>query len=114
MKPHNNQIELRNVRLDGVKQNADGSLFVSGYINKAGIWSQVLGRNTKFIEQIRSVAFNRALERAENNDFLYEHDKNKILADTRSGKLILRENSPHGSRPRKNPIKIQHSPYLLL
>ncbi|MGE7887829.1 phage major capsid protein [Bacillus cereus] len=91
-KPHNNQIELRNVRLKGVKQNADGSLFVSGYVNETSTWSQTLGRNTKFIEQIRPGAFKRALERAKNIDFLYEHDKNKILADTRSGKLILREN----------------------
>ncbi|WP_220388964.1 phage major capsid protein [Bacillus nitratireducens] len=79
------------MRLDGVKQNADGSLFVSGYVNKTGTWSQVLGRNTKFIEQIRSGAFKRALERAENIDFLYEHDNKKILANTQSGKLVLRE-----------------------
>lgn len=91
MKHHNNQIELRNVRLDGVQQNADGSLFVSGYVNKTGTWSQVLGRKTKFIERIEPGAFKRALERAENIDFLYEHDNNKILADTRSGKMILRE-----------------------
>ncbi|MED3681825.1 phage major capsid protein [Bacillus thuringiensis] len=91
MQNHNNQIELRNVRLDGVQQNADGSLLVSGYVNETGTWSQVLGRNTKFIEQIRSGAFKRALERAENIDFLYEHDNKKILADTQSGKLVLRE-----------------------
>ncbi|WP_179878673.1 hypothetical protein [Bacillus cereus] len=30
-----------------------GLTFVSGYVNKTGTWSQVLGRNTKFIEQIR-------------------------------------------------------------
>ncbi|MGX5541508.1 phage major capsid protein [Bacillus wiedmannii] len=88
-----NQIELRNVRLDGVKQNADGSLFVSGYVNETDTWSQTLGRNTKFIEQIRPGAFKRALERAKNIDFLYEHDNNKILADTRSGKLVLREDN---------------------
>ncbi|PEN68497.1 phage major capsid protein [Bacillus wiedmannii] len=91
MQNHNNQIELRNVRLDGVQQNADGSLFVSGYVNETSTWSQVLGRNTKFIEQIIPGAFKRALERAENIDFLYEHDNNKILADTQSGRLILRE-----------------------
>ncbi|WP_242309935.1 phage major capsid protein [Bacillus cereus group sp. BfR-BA-01331] len=91
MQNQKNQIELRNVRLDGVKQNADGSLFVSGYVNETSTWSQTLGRNTKFIEQIMPGAFKRALERAENIDFLYEHDNNKILADTRSGKMILRE-----------------------
>ncbi|MDM5038904.1 phage major capsid protein [Bacillus sp. OR-18] len=91
MQNHNNQIELRNVRLDGVKQNADGSLFVSGYVNETDTWSQVLGRKTKFIEKIMPGAFKRALERAENIDFLYEHDKEKILADTQSGRLILRE-----------------------
>ncbi|MDA1678654.1 phage major capsid protein [Bacillus cereus group sp. TH152-1LC] len=91
MQNQKNQIELRNVRLDGVQQNADGSLFVSGYVNKTGTWSQTLGRKTKFIEQIRSGAFKRALERAENIDFLYEHDNKKILADTQSGKLVLRE-----------------------
>ncbi|MCU4898084.1 phage major capsid protein [Bacillus cereus] len=91
MENHNNQIELRNVRLDGVQQNADGSLFVSGYVNETDTWSQVLGRKTKFIEKIMPGAFKRALERAENIDFLYEHDNNKILADTRSGKLVLRE-----------------------
>ncbi|HDR4366789.1 TPA: phage major capsid protein [Bacillus cereus] len=91
MQNQKNQIELRNVRLDGVQQNADGSLFVSGYVNKTGTWSQTLGRKTKFIEKIMPGAFKRALERAENIDFLYEHDNNKILADTRSGKLVLRE-----------------------
>lgn len=91
MKHNNNQIELRNVRLDGVQQNADGSLFVSGYVNETGTWSQTLGRKTKFIEKIMPGAFKRALERAENIDFLYEHDKEKILADTQSGRLILRE-----------------------
>ncbi|EPZ0458721.1 phage major capsid protein [Bacillus sp. CD3-5] len=91
MQNHNNQIELRNVRLDGVQQNADGSLFVSGYVNETSTWSQTLGRKTKFIEKIMPGAFKRALERAENIDFLYEHDNNKILADTRSGKMILRE-----------------------
>ncbi|HHK5536342.1 TPA: phage major capsid protein [Bacillus mobilis] len=79
------------MRLDGVKQNADGSLFVSGYVNETDTWSQVLGRNTKFIEKIMPGAFKRAIERAENIDFLYEHDKEKILADTQSGKLVLRE-----------------------
>jgi len=93
MEHHNNQIELRNVRLDGVQQNADGSLFVSGYVNETGTWSQTLGRKTKFVEQIMPGAFKRALERAENIDFLYEHDNNKILADTQSGKLVLREDN---------------------
>ncbi|RGO19718.1 phage major capsid protein [Bacillus cereus] len=92
MQNQKNQIELRNVRLDGVKQNADGSLFVSGYVNETGTWSQTLGKKTKFIEQIMPGAFKRALERAENIDFLYEHDNKKILANTQSGKLLLREN----------------------
>lgn len=91
MQNHNNQIELRNVRLDGVQENTDGSFFVSGYVNETGTWSQTLGKNTKFIEQITPGAFKRALDRAENIDFLYNHDNEKILASTKSGKLTLRE-----------------------
>lgn len=91
MKNQNNQIELRNMRLEGVKENADGSFFVSGYVNEYS-WSEVLGTTTKFRERIVPGAFTRALARAKNVEFLYEHDKEKILADTKSGKLTLKEN----------------------
>lgn len=86
-----NQIEVRSMRLDGVKENADGSLLVSGYVNETGSWSQTLGTNTKFIEKIESGAFQRALSKNSNVDFLYNHDKNQVLADMESNTLTLKE-----------------------
>lgn len=86
------KLEFRNdMRLESVKQNADGSLFVKGYVNETNSWSKVLGTTTKFVEKIMPGAFERALKRAKNVEFLYEHDNKQILSDMKSGNLTLKE-----------------------
>lgn len=72
--------------------NSDGSLTVSGYVNKTGEPSNVLGTTKKFVEKIAKGAFRRALEnRSGDIDFLAEHDTKKILSSTRNGSLELIE-----------------------
>ncbi|MCU5578879.1 phage major capsid protein [Bacillus toyonensis] len=90
-----NKFEIRQLDINGVTENADGSLTVSGYVNETDTWSQVLGTTNRFIEKIVPGAFKRALERNKNVEFLYNHDKEQILADQASGKLELKEDE-HG------------------
>lgn len=87
----NEKIELRNVNVELVGEKTEGSFFVSGYVNKTGQWSQPLGRNQKFIEQIKPGTFKRALGQGNDIHFLAEHDDAKLLASTKNGSLILRE-----------------------
>ncbi|MFJ6030579.1 phage major capsid protein [Bacillus toyonensis] len=87
-----NKFEIRkDISLNGVTENADGSLTVSGYVNETDKWSQVLGTTNRFVEKIVPGAFERALKRNKNVEFLYNHDKEQILADQESGKLELKE-----------------------
>ncbi|WP_242305733.1 phage major capsid protein [Bacillus cereus group sp. BfR-BA-01451] len=88
----NKTIELRNldVELVGSKET-DGSLFVSGYVNKTEQLSQPLGRKQKFVEKIERGTFTRALQQGNEIHFLAEHDNEKILSSTRNGSLSLRE-----------------------
>ncbi|PGC57703.1 phage major capsid protein [Bacillus wiedmannii] len=85
-------IELRNldVELVGSKET-DGSLFVSGYVNKTEQLSQPLGRKQKFVEKIERGTFTRALQQGNEIHFLAEHDNAKLLSSTRNGSLSLRE-----------------------
>ncbi|MED3578324.1 phage major capsid protein [Bacillus thuringiensis] len=87
----NNVMELRNVNVELVGENTDGSFFVNGYVNMTSQWSQPLGRNQKFIERIEPGTFKRALERGNDIHFLAEHDNAKLLASTKNGSLVLRE-----------------------
>ncbi|PHD69876.1 phage major capsid protein [Bacillus toyonensis] len=87
----NQTIELRNVNVELVGSETDGSLFVSGYVNKTGQWSQPLGNKRKFVEQITPGTFTRALEQGNDIHFLAEHDNAKLLASTKNGSLVLRE-----------------------
>lgn len=87
----NKTIELRNVDVELVGEKTEGSFFVSGYVNKTGQDSQPLGRNQKFIERIEPGTFKRALERGNDIHFLAEHDNAKLLASTKNGSLVLRE-----------------------
>lgn len=88
----NKTIELRdvNVELVGSKET-DGSLFVSGYVNKTEQLSQPLGRKQKFVEKIERGTFTRALQQGNEIHFLAEHDNAKLLASTKNGSLVLRE-----------------------
>ncbi|PET04402.1 phage major capsid protein [Bacillus cereus] len=87
----NQTIELRNVNVELVGSETDGSLFVSGYVNKTGQWSQPLGNKKKFVERIEPGTFKRALEQSNEINFLAEHDNAKLLASTKNGSLVLRE-----------------------
>lgn len=86
------KLELRqvDVELSGVKEES-GELLVSGYVNQTGQWSQPLGRENRFIEQIAPGTFTRALDKGNDVHFLAEHDNAKLLASTKNGSLQLRE-----------------------
>ncbi|MED2708629.1 phage major capsid protein [Bacillus toyonensis] len=87
----NKKIELRNVNVELVGEKTEGSFFVSGYVNKTGQWSQPLGRDQKFVEKIEPGTFKRALEQSNDIHFLAEHDNKLLLASTKNGSLVLRE-----------------------
>lgn len=83
------KMELRNSQ---VSLNSDGDLVVSGYVNKPGTLSEVLGSVKKFRERIQPGAFKRALQnRSQEIDFLAEHDPKQVLASTRNDSLTIRE-----------------------
>ncbi|WP_242068876.1 phage major capsid protein [Bacillus tropicus] len=91
MQHMNEKIELRNVNVELVGEKTEGSFFVSGYVNKTGQWSQPLGRENRFIERIEPGTFTRALKQGNDIHFLAEHDNAKLLASTKNGSLVLRE-----------------------
>ncbi|CAM5206401.1 hypothetical protein UACE39S_01735 [Ureibacillus acetophenoni] len=85
-------IELR-FRTTEIRANEDGSMKVSGYVNKTEKLSEVLGSSKRFVEKIAKGAFDRAIKNAKEVHFLAEHDNKKILASTRNNSLSLREDS---------------------
>lgn len=84
------KIELRNSEAR-LTSKEDGTLKVSGYVNKTNEPSEVLGASKKFIEKISKGAFTRAISRAKEIDFLAEHSPDKLLSSTRNGSLTLKE-----------------------
>ncbi len=74
---------------------ADGILHLSGYVNVPGKMSRpvITGKGQKVIEVIEERAFARALAKAENVVMTKDHDADKILCETRTGALHLREDS---------------------
>ncbi|WP_368906738.1 phage major capsid protein [Bacillus wiedmannii] len=86
------KMELR-VNRTNIEANEDGSMTVSGYVNKTEQFSEMLGRNEKFKEKISRGAFKRAIEKAKEIHFLAEHDGEKILSSTRNGSLELSEDA---------------------
>jgi HK97 family phage major capsid protein/HK97 family phage prohead protease len=87
-------MELRNSKIEFrvASQPDDQTMHVSGYVNRTGEWSEVLGNTTKFVERIAPGAFARALQNATNDiDFLAEHNDQLILASTRNNSLQLKE-----------------------
>jgi len=84
------EMELRFNPSD-IVTNEDGSMTVSGYVNKTEEKSRMLGKDSKFVEVIKRGAWQRALDSAKEVHFLAEHDNNKILASTRNGSLKLVE-----------------------
>ncbi|MDF0727254.1 phage major capsid protein [Cytobacillus sp. S13-E01] len=85
------KIELRKIDTKLVGSETDELLFVSGYVNKTGQWSQMLGKTTRFKERIEKGVFQRAIDEATDIAFLAEHDPQKILSSTKAGSLTLRE-----------------------
>lgn len=83
-------MELR-VNTANMETNEDGSMTVSGYVNRTDQPSHMLGRERKFREVIKKGAWQRAIDKAKEIHFYAEHDKNKILSSTRNGSLELRE-----------------------
>lgn len=69
----------------------DKSLKVSGYVNKAGSYSQVMSADgTPFRETILPQAFVEAVATEDPIDFYAEHDDQKLLATTVNHSLTLR------------------------
>lgn len=77
------RVEVRNDRI-----------IIDGYVNAVERASKVLyDTRGEFIEKIRSGAFQKALERADNVDVLLDHEHDRKLADTKSGKAKLYEDN---------------------
>ncbi len=70
------------------------SVFISGYVNVVERDSRVLTSPTgKFIEQVKSKTFQRALEATNNVDLLFNHKVNRKLGSTSEGNLNLWEDN---------------------
>lgn len=75
-------------------QVRNGKVIIDGYVNAVERDSKVLYDNHgKFIEKIRAGTFQKALERADNVDVLLDHEPDRKLADTKSGKAKIYEDS---------------------
>lgn len=69
-------------------------VIVDGYVNAVDRFSKPLrDKNGKFIEKILPGAFARAISKAKNILVLLNHDKSRVLADTKSGKAKLYEDN---------------------
>lgn len=67
---------------------------LDGYVNVVERESRVLpSPRGRFIERIKAKTFERALQRAEDVDLLFNHDKNRKLGSLRSGNLELFEDA---------------------
>ena len=67
---------------------------IDGYVNAVERASKILyDTRGQFIERIRSGVFQKALERADNVRVLLDHEQDRELADTKSGKAKLYEDN---------------------
>lgn len=72
----------------------NNSVLIDGYVNAVERESKVLyDTRGEFIEKIRAGVFQRALERADNVRVLLDHEQDRELADTKSGKAKLYEDN---------------------
>ena len=72
----------------------NNKIIIDGYVNAVERESKVLyDTRGEFIEKIRAGVFQKALERADNVRVLLDHDKDRELADTKSGKAKLYEDN---------------------
>lgn len=69
-------------------------VLLDGYVNAVERESRVLpSPRGRFKEKIRAKTFERALDKAENVDLLFNHDKNRKLGSLQEGNLQLYEDS---------------------
>ena len=69
-------------------------IIIDGYVNAVERESKVLyDTRGEFIEKIRAGVFQKALERADNVRVLLDHEQDRELADTKSGKAKLYEDN---------------------
>jgi HK97 family phage prohead protease len=88
------KFELLSRKVELRANNENDSMTVSGYVNKTGELSEVLGSGKQFVEKIAPGAFTRAISKnPQNIDFLAEHNNKNILASTRNGSLKLSEDA---------------------
>src|SRR5689334_3203364 len=79
------KMELR-VQNAELRSSSDGSMTVSGYVNKTEQLSETLGVTKRFKEKIAKGAFTQAIQNAPQDiHFLAEHNNKQILASTRNG-----------------------------
>lgn len=72
----------------------NNKIIIDGYVNAVERASKVLyDTRGQFIERIRSGVFQKALERADNVRVLLDHEQDRQLADTKSGKAKLYEDN---------------------
>ncbi len=72
----------------------NNQIIIDGYVNAVERESKVLyDTRGEFIEKIRAGVFQKALERADNVKVLLDHEKDRELADTKSGKAKLYEDN---------------------
>lgn len=72
----------------------NGKILIDGYVNAVERESKILyDTRGQFIEKIRSGVFQKALERADNVRVLLDHEQDRELADTKSGKAKLFEDN---------------------
>ncbi len=72
----------------------NNKILIDGYVNAVERESKVLyDTRGQFIEKIRAGVFQRALEKAENVRVLLDHEPDRELADTKSGKARLVEDN---------------------
>lgn len=72
----------------------NNKILIDGYVNAVERESKVLyDIRGQFIEKIRAGVFQRALEKAENVRVLLDHEPDRELADTKSGKARLVEDN---------------------
>ena len=72
----------------------NNKILIDGYVNAVERESKVLyDTRGQFIEKIRAGVFQRALEKADNVKVLLDHEPDRELADTKSGKAKLIEDN---------------------
>ncbi len=72
----------------------NGKIIIDGYVNAVERASKPLyDTRGQFIERIRSGVFQRALDKADNVKVLLDHQRDRELADTKSGKAKLYEDN---------------------